>query len=208
MITQHNFEPDIDFSNALGIMMQIKPTADFEGGTILIKPHTQGLPSHYHPQQAELFNVIQGELEVLKNKQWIRLKEGDRILIPQRVLHSYRNVSDEIAVFDFALTPKIGISYLLFTLDELIKSGKITGRTDMRSRLHLSKVMASYPNIVQQGKFRQLVHRFMTFIATTLGMSIEQEKFRAEFLRPVKLWQRRYAKPEEISDDMLEELLF
>ena len=208
MITQHNFDADINNIDALGLMMQLKPTETFEGGTALLMPHTFGPPIHYHPQQAEIFEVIQGELEVFRGNKWICLKEGEKLLVPKRTPHSFRNVSSEVVVFDFAVTPKIGLTYLLLTLDELVKSGKITSQKDIRSILYLNKAMAAYPNVTHNIKPPQWVVRCLAGIATTLGFSIEQEKFRAEFLRPVKLWKGRGFKPGDISEAILEEVLF
>ena len=107
MITQHNFNANINNLDALGTMLDLKPTEGFEGGTVLLMPHTFGPPPHFHPKQDELFNVIQGELEVLKCKKWYSLKAGDKIFVSKRTPHTFRNVSNEIVVFDFAVTPKI-----------------------------------------------------------------------------------------------------
>lgn len=208
MITQHNFDADINNLDALGLMMQLKPAEGFEGGTVLLMPHTFGPPVHFHPQQAELFQVLQGELEVLKGKKWITLKAGEKLLIPKRTPHSFRNISGEVVLFEFAVTPKIGLTYLLLTLDELVKGGKITSQKDIRSVLYLHKALAAYPAVTQNVNPPQWVVRLFSFIGELLGISIEDEKFRAEFLRPVKLWRGKGIKPGDISAAILEETLF
>ena len=208
MISQHNFQCNINNLDALGHMMDLKPTETFEGGTVLLLPHTFGPPPHFHPQQDELFKVVQGELEVFKGSKWYTLKKGDKLLVPRRTPHSFRNTSPDIVVFDFAVTPKIGLTYLLLTLDELVKSGKITSTKDLRSIIHINKAMAAFPAVTQSVKPPQWVVKFLSSIGSLLGISIETEKFRAEFLRPVKLWKGTNVKPADISEAILEETLF
>ena len=208
MITQHNFIANINNLDALGMMIDLKPTESFEGGTVLLQPHTFGTPLHFHPQQDELFKVIKGELEVFKGDKWYTLKAGDKLLVPKRTTHSFRNVSTEVVVFDFAVTPKIGLTYLLLTLDELVKAGKITSPKDLRSILYLNRAMVSFPAVTQSVKPPQAIAKMLDFIATALGFTIESEKFRAEFLRPVKLWKGHNTKPADIAFEILEEKLF
>jgi len=205
MITQDNFEADINNLDALGQMIKLKPAENFEGGTVLLMPGTLGPPLHSHPQQDKLFKVIQGELEVLKGKKWFTLKAGDKILVPRKTTHSFRNTSTEVVVFDFAVTPKIGLTYLLLTIDELVKARKIVSRKKIWSLLYLNKVMAAYPSIIQGVNQPKWVVKLLSLIGTLLGMSIGQEKFRAEFLRPVEHWKRRCSKPAEA---FIEEALF
>ena len=208
MITQQNFNATINNFDALGIMIDLKPTENFEGGTVLLAAHTFGPPKHSHPQQDEIFKVIQGELEVFKSNKWYKLKAGDKLLVPRRVSHSFRNTTNEIVVFDFAVTPKIGLTYLLLTIDELVKSGKIKSSKDLRSRLYLNRVGVAFPSVTRSAKPSQLFSSFLNFVAATIGFTIESEKFRAEFFRPVKLWKRRKVKPADITEAILEEALF
>jgi mannose-6-phosphate isomerase-like protein (cupin superfamily) len=208
MITLHNFEADINNIDALGIMIKLKPTEAFEGGTALLMPHTFGPPIHFHPQQSEIFEVIQGELDVFKGKKWFTLKAGDKLFIPKKTAHSFRNTSNDVVVFDFAVTPKIGLTHLLLTLDELVKSGKVTSKKDLKSILYLTRAMAAFPAVTRMVKPPQWLVNIVDAVAAILGVTIEKEKFRAEFLRPVKLWKGYRSKPADISESILEEALF
>jgi quercetin dioxygenase-like cupin family protein len=208
MITQYNFNANINNLDTLGTLIDLKPTESFEGGTVLLMPHTFGPPPHFHPKQDEIIKVVQGELEVLKGKKWYTLKAGGKLFISKRTPHTFRNVSNEIVVFDFAVTPKVGLTYLLLTLDELVKAGKITGAKNLKSMLYLNRAMVSFPAVTQSVKPPQVLARLMDFIARALGFTIETERFRAEFFRPVKLWKGPSRKPADISAEILEEALF
>lgn len=207
MITPQNFEADIDNLDALGIMIKLKPTDTIEGGTALLLPHTFGPPIHFHPLQSELFTVVQGELEVFKKNVWILLKAGEKIFIPKRTPHSFRNISNEVVVFDFVVTPKIGLTYLLLTYDELVKSGKVKNISDFKSILYMSQAMAAFPKVTRSVKPPHFVVKLLSTLGKLFGLSVEREKYRAEFLRPVKLWKGPKRKPADLSTQ-LEEMLF
>lgn len=207
MFTPQNFEADINNLEALGTMIKLKPTASFEGGTTLLLPHTFGPPIHFHPLQSELFTVLQGELEVFKKNEWILVKAGEKLFIPKRTPHSFRNISNEIVVFDFVVTPKIGLTYLLLTLDELVKSGKVTKAGNFKSMMYMSQALAAFPKVTQSVKPPQSVMKLVSGVGKLFGLSVEREKYRAEFLRPVKLWKGPKRAPADISEQ-LEEMLF
>ena len=208
MITQHNFNANINNLDVLGQMIQLQPAETFEGGTLLLLPKTFGPAVHFHPHQVEIFKVIQGELEVLKGKKWITLKAGEKLLIPKKTPHTYRNTTGEEVVFEFAVTPKIGLTYLLLTMDELVKAGKITSVKDIKSIMYMNQALMAYPEVTQNVKPPQWVVRFLGTISKSFGLSIEKERFRAEFLRPVKIWKGRNQEPGDISEEALEQALF
>lgn len=208
MITQHNFKVDINNLDTLGQMIQLKPSESFEGGTVLLLPKTFGPAIHFHPGQDEIFQVLQGELEVLKGKKWHTLKAGEKLFIPKRTPHTFRNATSEEVVFDFAVTPKIGLTYLLLTMDELVKAGKITSLKKIRSVIYLNQALAAYPQVTHNVKPPQWIIRLLAATGKAFGLSIEKERFRAEFLRPVKIWKGAHARPGDIAGEILEQALF
>ncbi|GAK08261.1 cupin domain-containing protein [Geomicrobium sp. JCM 19038] len=66
-----------------------------------LKPGGQVVP-HYH-SVAEVIHITTGEVELLKNGEWVPYKAGDTFIIPKEVVHSVRNVgnkpSEQISVF-------------------------------------------------------------------------------------------------------------
>lgn len=154
------FKPDIDQLKALGTQIQWKDKQNAEAGTVLLMPHKDGPPIHYHPLQDEQFFIVQGELQVYKKNEWITLKAGDSIIIPKKTPHSYRNVSNEIVLFDFCITPRVRFTQMIKSMDELVQRGKIKGQ-DFKSIVYLSKVMAAYPDVTQSVKPPQFVIKAM-----------------------------------------------
>jgi quercetin dioxygenase-like cupin family protein len=208
MITQQNFNADINNIEVLGQMIRLHPSEKMEGGTILLKKKTFGPPVHFHPRQDELIQVKQGELDVLKGKSWYHIQAGQQIFIPKNTPHTFRNITSEDVVFDFTVTPKIGLTYLLLTLDELVKAGKLNSLKNFKSLLYLNQAMASYPSVTQSVNPPQWAVKTMAALGKMFGLSIEKEKFRAEFLRTVKIWRGYSMPPSDVSEELLEQVLF
>lgn len=208
MITQHNFIADIDNLDVLGEMIRLKPTETFEGGTVLLLRNTFGPPVHRHPHQDELIQVKQGKLEVLKGRKWITVKAGEKVLIKKNTPHTYRNSTCQDVVFDFAVTPKTGLIFLLLTLDELVKAGKITGTKNIRSIVHFNQALVAYPQVTQSVNPPQWLVKLLAHFGKLFGLSIEKEKFRSEYLRSVKTWKGENVTPGDIPEEVLEQALF
>jgi mannose-6-phosphate isomerase-like protein (cupin superfamily) len=207
MITPQNFQADINNLDALGTMIQLKPTPHFEGGTVLLIPKTFGPALHFHPSQSELLKVVQGELEVFNGKKWVAVQAGEQIYIPKKTTHTYRNSSSEVVVFDFAVTPKIGLTYLLLTIDELVKSGKIRNKAAFKSLVYMSQAVSAFPEVSRSSWPPQFLNKAIAALGEIFGYNIVREKYRATYLRPVKLWEGP-RKTADIDMAILEELLF
>jgi len=164
MTTTIQFEPSIDNLKALGTKIQWKEQPNAEAGTVLLMPHKDGPPIHYHPKQEERFFIVSGQLDVYKNNKWITLKAGDSIVIPKQTPHTYRNTSGEVVLFDFCITPKVRFTEMIESMDALVQEGKIKGQ-DFKSLMYLSRVMAAYPDVTQSVNPPQFVVRAMAALS-------------------------------------------
>lgn len=160
MKTSIQFQPSIDHLKVLGTQIQWKPQANAEAGTVLLMPHKDGPPIHFHPSQEEVFFIQQGELQVYKKDQWVTLKAGDTLTIPKKTPHTYKNSSHELVLFDFCITPKVRFTKMIESMDEMVQQGKIKGH-DFKSIMYLSKVMAAYPDVTQSVAPPQFVVKAM-----------------------------------------------
>jgi quercetin dioxygenase-like cupin family protein len=157
------FIPDLDQLEALGTQIQWKDIRNAEAGTVLLLAETDGPPIHYHPKQQEEFFVREGELMVFKKDQWVTLKAGDRLIIPAKTPHTYKNASEETVIFDFYITPRVRFRKMLEEMDVLVQKKKIRGN-DFRSITYLCRVMASYPDVTKSVKPPQFVVLVMAFL--------------------------------------------
>jgi len=68
---------------------QADPDAEMTFGVVYIKPQ-QTNPLHVHPNSAEYLHVLEGSCEHRVGDQWVTVKAGDTLRIPQGVKHNAR----------------------------------------------------------------------------------------------------------------------
>jgi hypothetical protein len=89
-----------------------------------------------------------------------------------------------------------------------VKAGKITSIKDFKSIMYINQALIAYPEVTQNVNPPQWIVRLLGTVSKGFGLSIEKERFRAEFLRPVKIWKGNNQKPGDISEEILEQALF
>jgi len=55
----------------------------------------RGVPVHIHPDQDEIFQVLEGEYHFLVDKQKFKLTEGESIFLPKKVAHAWIQISEK-----------------------------------------------------------------------------------------------------------------
>ena len=79
---------------ATGQRIVFKQTSGDTGGALLevesvyTKPSPSKPPTHYHPTQEEVFEVLEGELRAAVDDEDRTLAEGDTLVIPPRTRHT------------------------------------------------------------------------------------------------------------------------
>lgn len=58
-----------------------------------LRPDAGSPPPHVHPHTVEVFEVLEGELELLVDKTWRKAKAGESITVEPGVRHTFRNHS-------------------------------------------------------------------------------------------------------------------
>jgi quercetin dioxygenase-like cupin family protein len=88
-------------------------------------PGSTAPPMHYHPHQAEDFEVRAGELTVRINGGIQILKPGDTLHIPPKTSHCMWNNSTQKTVVHWKVTPALNTEYFLETGMGLAADGKL-----------------------------------------------------------------------------------
>ncbi|WP_165903770.1 cupin domain-containing protein [Hymenobacter gummosus] len=81
---------------------------------------------HYHPQQEELFEVLQGELQVRLDGQLRTLRRGERLRIAPGQVHAMWNGQDERTIVRWTTRPALRTEELLETTFTLAQAGLVT----------------------------------------------------------------------------------
>ena len=104
-----------------------------------VEPNGAVAAAHVHPQQEELFEVLDGELEFRIRKETIVARRGDRVLVPAGTPHRFRNVCDQTAHFRCTVSPARGFEQLIETMFSLAADGKVN-RKGMPNPLRLAVI--------------------------------------------------------------------
>lgn len=95
----------------------IKTGKDTEGSftevICTIPAGQEGPPPHIHPLQDEIFEVIEGKLELSAKGKKIVLEEGQSFNVTAKMLHTFSNPFDRETKFRATYKPALDIDYLL-----------------------------------------------------------------------------------------------
>lgn len=89
-----------------------------------LKSKGQVVPKHFHVFQDETFEVISGQLTLLKDGKITTLSAGEKITLPKNVPHNHYNNGDEEVVYIHSVAPALDFDYLIENLIGLIADGK------------------------------------------------------------------------------------
>jgi len=108
--------------NVLGDNQTIKLAGkDTNGKFTLIEelnnPGT-GIPPHIHENEDEIFNVLEGEMELTVGQETTILKAGDLAFGPRGIPHSWKIIGDKKAKVILSIFPS-GIEYMFEELSKL-----------------------------------------------------------------------------------------
>lgn len=98
-------------------------------------------PSHYHPYQREVFEILSGQLCIRINNKTKILKAGDKIEILPKQKHSMWNASSKQCNVSWKVYPALYTKVFLETLFKLANDGKTdqNGIPDFFTMIYLLK---------------------------------------------------------------------
>jgi quercetin dioxygenase-like cupin family protein len=128
--------------NVLGDSQNIKLTGkDTNGQFALIEQHNEpgvGIPPHVHENEDEVFQVIEGQVEMRIGEQTTLLNSGDLIFCPKGIPHSWKVVGKQNARAMLSIFPA-GLETMFEELaqlpsgpPDLEKVGEICGQYGLR----------------------------------------------------------------------------
>lgn len=94
--------------------------------------------NHVHPGQEESFVMLSGVLDVLVDGRWRRLQQGESVRIPKGTIHGWRNSTEAAARATNTHDPGLRTQEYWERMENLIRAGKVTGMTGLRSGIYLS----------------------------------------------------------------------
>jgi hypothetical protein len=127
---------------------------------------------HYHPEQEETYQVVDGTLEVFRDGRWRAVPSGKSLTVPPGMVHGFRNTSGAPVRFVNVHRPALAFQEQLETLDRLIRAGKIRGTKDPRSLIYMSMSAVEHrPDVAV--KPPQWVVKALAYLGRRLGYTLE-----------------------------------
>lgn len=87
-------------------------TSDVSGNqiglyTMNYQAGSKGADMHFHKKMMEIFNVLEGQIEVFVNGFWEILNAGDTVVIPTRTIHAFRPLQTIDCKLQILFTPNM-----------------------------------------------------------------------------------------------------
>ena len=109
-------------------------------------PHGSAPPKHFHPEQAEHFEVLAGALTTRVDGNERLLRAGEQIDIPARAVHQMWNAGDEPARVLWRTSPAGRTLQWFEELDALQREGRV-GRNGIPGPLAMSVLLTEYRDV-------------------------------------------------------------
>ena len=166
----------LDLRSVFGLQATVTtPAAATDGAyvemDVMLEPGGHTDP-HYHPEQEETYEVLDGTLEVFWDRDWHEVPAGESRTMPRGAIHAFRNAGERPVRFLNAHRPALTFQEFLETVDRLIRAGRVKGPRDLRSGIYLSLAAVQQGTSVQL-KPPQVLIRGLAFIGRRLGYRLE-----------------------------------
>ena len=126
--------------NVLGTEMVIRVDGEKTGGAMAVVeatvPPGHGPPLHIHSREDELFYIIDGQVRIWHDKEFMEVSSGAVEFLPRNMAHTYKNVGTEPARMLVTITPAAFLGFF-----REVSAGNLTAPEDMAE---LQAVAAKY----------------------------------------------------------------
>lgn len=144
----------LDFTKIANVTLEFnRSMADTDGKfvemDIIIHGKSAGAPLHYHPYSEEIFEVKEGSCELFCFGKWQVLQQGYNITVPKGMIHGFRKKDNARAVVMTRLTPPSDYEKYLSMVAQLINSGKIKPKMNLKFFIYHAIVRTRYNQSTQ-----------------------------------------------------------
>ena len=170
----------LDFRPGMDTHWEILKTGAESGGEYLeasnwIGPAMGGPPLHVHPHADDVFELLDGELEVCVDGEWSTIRAGETAVAPAGVPHTFRNSSGEPVLINNIHRPPQRFEEFFRDMHSLIKQGKVKALPpkDPRSAVYAAMLFAAYPDEIRVVRPPNAVFSVLARVGKLLGFKLQ-----------------------------------
>jgi mannose-6-phosphate isomerase-like protein (cupin superfamily) len=166
----------LDLRSVFGLQATVTVPSEATSGAyvemdVTAQPGSETL-IHYHPEQEETYQVLEGTLEVFRDDRWRAVPADESLTVPRGAVHGFRNTSEMPVRFLNVHRPALAFQEHLETLDRLSRAGKIRGTKDPRSLIYMSMSAVEHRPDVPV-KPPQWMMKALAFVGRRLGYTLD-----------------------------------
>lgn len=150
-ITRQNFKFLQTAADSNGELLEIESTYNSK---------TPEPPPHYHPNQAEDFTILEGELHAKINGEFRIYKKGDQFHIPAGTVHSMWNNSNGKTIMNWKVRPALFSENFFEIATGLANNGK-TNKKGMPNILQVSLMLKHFDPVFRLTKPSMIVQKIV-----------------------------------------------
>ena len=114
----------------------------------IVQPDGAVAAGHYHPIQAERFEVLEGTIGLRVGRQKLELGPGHVIRIEPGTPHKFWNAGDDVLRFNAEVRPSLQFEELIATMFGLAADGK-TNRKGMPNPFRMAVIAQAYKDVIR-----------------------------------------------------------
>jgi mannose-6-phosphate isomerase-like protein (cupin superfamily) len=147
---------ELGFRPGMDTHWKILETGAESGGEFLkasnwIGHEMGGPPLHVHPHADDVFELLEGELEVYVDGEWSTIRAGETAVAPAGQPHTFRNSSGKPVRIINIHRPSQRFEEFFRAMHSLIEQGKIKALPprEPRSAIYAAMLFAAYPEEIR-----------------------------------------------------------
>jgi quercetin dioxygenase-like cupin family protein len=135
-------------------------------------PNTDGPPIHIHPHAIETYEILEGEMEFYIDGQWLKARQGDKLVAEIGQAHTFRNKSNAIARVYNTHQPAMNFRGFFTGLHNFSQSGPVkNGKMTFKGILGISTLFTNYPKKIVSVNPPAFVMKVFSWLGKAVGIN-------------------------------------
>ena len=123
-----------------------------EGALVMcfrIRPEAGSPPPHVHPYTVEVFEVLEGEFELLVDKSWQKVRAGESVSIDAGVRHTFRNKSGAEVVVRNVHDPHHDFEAYIRSIAKISQEMRATSPNSPKAAIRMALLWERHDDLIQ-----------------------------------------------------------